>query len=328
MRPTRRLRRQVAASDNQSLDEVTVTGSRIRRTPTSTPPIRRPSSTRPSQEPRHRQRGRRGGADAREPVRATRRPRPATRTSFRGSTIANLRGLNPFFGSRTLNLVNSRRFVPTNQGDGVDLNFIPSILIDRVDMVTGGASAAYGSGAISGRQQHLPRSQARRAARPTSTSRRPTRSDGDERHSGLAYGASLSEGRGHVMVGYEYEKTDPIGCFNVRDWCREGAGFFQNITGHATGADSRQRHPLESDEPDWRFLSQQHAGRGFPRRHDDDQANAAGTGVIPFNLGRQPFAGASATAWCRAAMASPIYQYTNLRAPVKRNIATGTSRSR
>ncbi|HEV7714308.1 MAG TPA: Plug domain-containing protein, partial [Steroidobacteraceae bacterium] len=69
---------------------------------------------------------------------------------FIGSTIANLRGLNPFFGSRTLNLVNNRRFVPTNQGDGVDLNFIPSIMIDRIDIVTGGASAAYGSGAISG----------------------------------------------------------------------------------------------------------------------------------------------------------------------------------
>src|SRR6185295_14342134 len=54
---------------------------------------------------------------------------------FTGSTIANLRGLNPFFGSRTLTLVNTRRFVPTNQGDGVDLNFIPSILIDRVDSV-------------------------------------------------------------------------------------------------------------------------------------------------------------------------------------------------
>ena len=46
---------------------------------------------------------------------------------FTGSTIVNLRGLNPFFGSRTLNLINTRRFVPTNQGDGVDLNFIPSI---------------------------------------------------------------------------------------------------------------------------------------------------------------------------------------------------------
>ncbi len=69
---------------------------------------------------------------------------------FNGSNIANLRGLNPFFGSRTLTLVDSRRHVPTNQGDGVDLNFIPSVLIDRMEVVTGGASASYGSGAIGG----------------------------------------------------------------------------------------------------------------------------------------------------------------------------------
>ncbi len=69
---------------------------------------------------------------------------------FSGSTIANLRGLNPPLGSRTLNLVNGRRFVPTNQGEGVDLNFIPFVLVDRVDVVTGSASAAYGSSAISG----------------------------------------------------------------------------------------------------------------------------------------------------------------------------------
>jgi outer membrane receptor protein involved in Fe transport len=68
---------------------------------------------------------------------------------FIGSTLANLRGLNPFFGTRTLTLVDSRRFIPTTQGDSVDLNFIPSILIARTEIVTGGASAAYGSGAVS-----------------------------------------------------------------------------------------------------------------------------------------------------------------------------------
>src|SRR4029079_11748694 len=69
---------------------------------------------------------------------------------FVGSTLANLRGLNPFFGTRTLTMVDSHRFIPTTQGDSVDLNFIPSNLIARTEIVTGGASAAYGSGAISG----------------------------------------------------------------------------------------------------------------------------------------------------------------------------------
>src|SRR5690606_34099939 len=67
-----------------------------------------------------------------------------------GSSFANLRGLNPFNGTRTLTLVNSRRFIPTSDGGAIDLNVIPSSMIERVETVTGGASAAYGSDAIAG----------------------------------------------------------------------------------------------------------------------------------------------------------------------------------
>ena len=69
---------------------------------------------------------------------------------FIGSTLANLRGLNPFFGTRTLTLVDSKRHVPTNNGNSVDLNAIPGVLIDRMEVVTGGASATYGSDAVTG----------------------------------------------------------------------------------------------------------------------------------------------------------------------------------
>ena len=67
-----------------------------------------------------------------------------------GAQLANLRGLNPFLGTRTLTLVDGHRFVPsTNSGD-VDLSLIPSNLVKRTEVVTGGASAAYGSDAVSG----------------------------------------------------------------------------------------------------------------------------------------------------------------------------------
>jgi hypothetical protein len=67
---------------------------------------------------------------------------------FTGAYIANLRGLNPYFGSRTLVLIDAERAVQTEQGDQFDLNFLPQILVSHIDTVTGGASAAYGSGAI------------------------------------------------------------------------------------------------------------------------------------------------------------------------------------
>ena len=42
-----------------------------------------------------------------------------------GAQLANLRGLNPFFGTRTLTLVDTRRVVPQSEGGAVDLTLIP-----------------------------------------------------------------------------------------------------------------------------------------------------------------------------------------------------------
>lgn len=66
-----------------------------------------------------------------------------------GSTRVNLRNLSP---NRTLVLLNGRRFVPSGSGaDGsVDLNAIPSSIIERVEVLKDGASAIYGSDAIAG----------------------------------------------------------------------------------------------------------------------------------------------------------------------------------
>ncbi|TMJ16369.1 MAG: TonB-dependent receptor [Alphaproteobacteria bacterium] len=69
-------------------------------------------------------------------------------TSGNGVATVNLRNLG---SSRTLVLVNGRRFVAGLAGtSSVDLNNIPTDFIDRVEVVTGGASAIYGSEAISG----------------------------------------------------------------------------------------------------------------------------------------------------------------------------------
>ena len=66
-----------------------------------------------------------------------------------GTASVNLRGLG---SSRTLVLVNGRRLQPGDprQGSVADLNFIPSSLVKRVDVLTGGASSVYGADAVSG----------------------------------------------------------------------------------------------------------------------------------------------------------------------------------
>lgn len=69
-------------------------------------------------------------------------------TSGTGVSTVNLRGLG---SNRTLVLVNGRRFVGGFGGDtAVDINNIPTDLLERVDNITGGSSAVYGSDAVAG----------------------------------------------------------------------------------------------------------------------------------------------------------------------------------
>ncbi|NQY89126.1 MAG: TonB-dependent receptor [Colwellia sp.] len=64
-----------------------------------------------------------------------------------GTATVDLRHLG---ANRTLVLVNGKRYLQSTQQGTVDLNNIPSALIERVEVVTGGASAVYGSDAIAG----------------------------------------------------------------------------------------------------------------------------------------------------------------------------------
>src|SRR5690606_16202516 len=64
-----------------------------------------------------------------------------------GASNLDLRALGP---SRTLLLLDGRRVAATDPTGAFDTNVIPAVLIKRVEIVTGGASAAYGSDAVAG----------------------------------------------------------------------------------------------------------------------------------------------------------------------------------
>ncbi|MBY0562604.1 MAG: TonB-dependent receptor [Hyphomonadaceae bacterium] len=67
--------------------------------------------------------------------------------SLNGFATADLRGLGP---GRTLILINGRRANPSDRQGLVDLNTIPAALLERVELITGGASAVYGADAVAG----------------------------------------------------------------------------------------------------------------------------------------------------------------------------------
>lgn len=136
-----------------------------------------------------------------------------------GAQIVNLRGLGV---TRNLVLVDGRRFAPTTREGSVDLNFVPSILVSRVEVVTGGASAAYGSDALAGVVNVIldTRLEGLKAQLDYGIAEE---GDGENLHAGLAYGSAFAAGRGHFVVGGEYSDQKLVGNCFTRDWCDVGA---------------------------------------------------------------------------------------------------------
>src|SRR4051812_17620025 len=218
-------------SSPTTLDEVTVTGSRIKQREDYVSP--NPIQTIDSAEMQRLGIVNVGDAVTQVPANVSQFTPANTGGSafFIGSTLANLRGLNPFFGTRTLTLVDTHRFIATTQGDSVDLNFIPSNLIERTEIVTGGASAAYGSGAISG-VVNIFLNHKLNGIKFDADYGQSEHSDGKNYHFGIAGGTDFFGGRGHIIAGGEYQKEDAIqSCADARDWCGRGKTSFGNDTG-------------------------------------------------------------------------------------------------
>jgi outer membrane receptor protein involved in Fe transport len=167
---------------------------------------------------------------------------------FIGNTIANLRGMDPAFGSRTLTLVDGRRMVSTsNQADVVDLNIIPSNMLQRMDVVTGGASATYGSGAMAG-VVNLVLNNKLTGFQFDADYGINEAGDGGNPHISASGGMPLFGGRAHALLGVEWQRQSAIrDCAAARAWCAESRTLFTNATGSTTNQ-SGVRNPIDGFE--------------------------------------------------------------------------------
>lgn len=123
-----------------------------------------------------------------------------------GVATLNLRGLG---STRTMVLVNGRRYMFFDTSQVVDLNTIPQFLIDGVDVMTGGASAVYGSDALAGVVNFRLRNDLNGIEAGTQYNI-TERGDGARFGAHLAIGADFADGRGNVVVYGEYFKRKPI----------------------------------------------------------------------------------------------------------------------
>ena len=127
--------------------------------------------------------------------RATVSPAVSNGNTQTGTAPIDLRGLGT---NRSLTLIDGRRFVGDN-----NLNFIPMSIVRRVEVVTGGASAAYGSGAVAGVVNIILKNELKGLSVGGSSG---ISSRGDQQRISLdgSFGTSFADGRGQFMVAAEY----------------------------------------------------------------------------------------------------------------------------
>lgn len=152
---------------------------------------------------------------------------PATSTlqsQLAGAAFLNLRNLG---NNRTLVLVNSRRFVATSTNATIDTNVVPSSIIDRVEVVTGGASAAYGSDAVAG-VVNLFLKRDLQGFTGDVQSGISTYGDNATYKGSLAWGTDFAAGKGHITLAAEAEQNEGVRSQASRPWADEAFGLISN----------------------------------------------------------------------------------------------------
>src|SRR5262245_60214019 len=149
-----------------------------------------------------------------------------------GAATINLRGLG---SQRNLVLMNGRRMVPFNDDGEVDTSMIPPALIDRIDIITGGASAVYGSDAISGAVNVILKDDFEGVDVQLNTSQ-TGESDGQDTFAAVTLGTNAADGAANIVLSLGYQDRDaillgarPLGQLGIAT--ADGSGYNEYLTG-------------------------------------------------------------------------------------------------
>lgn len=128
-------------------------------------------------------------------------------TSSAGVAVVDLRNLDTM---RTLVLVNGRRYVTGIPGESaVDLNTIPTDFIERVEILTGGASATYGSDAVAGVVNIILKKSFSGLVVDASKGQSNKSDDTKDKFS-LTMGANGADGKSNIMAHFGYTKQGAV----------------------------------------------------------------------------------------------------------------------
>ncbi|WP_234893053.1 TonB-dependent receptor plug domain-containing protein [Sphingobium yanoikuyae] len=123
-----------------------------------------------------------------------------------GASLVDLRGLGSF---RNIVLIDGSRLAPSGLAGQFDLNNIPLALVERVEVLTGGASTTYGADAISGVVNFITKSDF--SGLEANVSNQLTeQGDGNYFRADVTLGANFDDGRGNVVFSVGYQQADPV----------------------------------------------------------------------------------------------------------------------
>ena len=166
---------------------------------------------------------------------SNRNPTPNLSGGNTGLSLVNLRNLGE---KRTLVLFNGQRVVSANLiNSGVDLNLVPTALISRVDIVTGGASAAWGSDAVSGVVNVILNKKFSGVEFSTEGSMSTYGDTGNYKFD-LDTGTDFAGGRGHVLGSVTWSETPSFTFSGSRSWF-QGVTLMNNPAFTATNNEPR-----------------------------------------------------------------------------------------
>lgn len=141
-----------------------------------------------------------------------------------GMELANLRGLGTV---RTLVLVNGRRHVAGSAGQSsVDLAMIPTALVDRVEIITGGASAIYGADAVTGVVNFILKRDFE-GFKVDLSSGQTSRSDGKTKDVSFTFGQGFDDEKGNITAHFTYSDREEL-AMTSRNYANKSPSFIAN----------------------------------------------------------------------------------------------------
>src|SRR5690606_940837 len=131
-----------------------------------------------------------------------------------GASTISLRGLGP---NRNLVLIDGYRAVPVNATMAVDINSIPAAAVERVEVITGGASSVYGADAVAGVVNFILKRDFEGVELDLQHGNMMN-GKGPESRASVLFGVNSADGRGNVMLGLEWAKREAIHADDTDFW--------------------------------------------------------------------------------------------------------------